>query len=120
MHPTLKQLSDNLEIIQASSVEDCYLVIWGQEEALACLPAKTFDTGVRVGDSIEPHRNRLPGNVIRTEKMITEELGPEIFGIPVISVGVPIFDEYRQVIASFTATSILRPLRSSIPPEWKR
>lgn len=98
MHPKLAQLLKVIELIKDSSPEDCCITIFDTEKIIGYLPANTFNIGLSIGMPVTRFMDKLVGKVLNKGERIYEELDANHFGIPVISVGVPVRDENSQII----------------------
>jgi len=105
----LEQLLLSLDEIQSSSFEDCSVTLWDCDKVIGYRAGHTFDIGVKIGTSIEVHRNRLPDNVLKTGERIVEHLGPEVFGLPIVSIGTPVWNDQNLIVGVFiTSVSAMR------------
>lgn len=101
MHPKLQHVIETSNLVKESSLEDCCITIFDTEKIVCYVPGNTFDLGVKVGMPLSDFKDTLPGIVLRSGERIVEELDAKRFGIPIISVGVPIRDEFSEPIGIY-------------------
>jgi hypothetical protein len=92
MNPKLSELLQVAPLLQSALHEDTHVVIADTEEVIASLPGKNINLRVPVGAKIENFRGTVTETALRKGIKLTEERGPEQFGIPYISTATPIYD----------------------------
>lgn len=83
------------------SQEDTTIGVSDTEKFLEYIPGRTFTLGLKAGDPIKPG-----GITHRTITSGTRQIGyvpKEVFGVPTIAIGLPVFDEGRIVGCISTA-----------------
>lgn len=101
MHQKLEKIIEISSLVKESSSEDCCITIFDTEKIVCYVPGNTFDLGVKVGMPLSHFMDTLPGAVIQSGDRKVEELDAQRFGVPIISVGVPIRDEFSELIGVF-------------------
>ncbi|MET3289784.1 UNVERIFIED_CONTAM: hypothetical protein ABID98_002354 [Brevibacillus sp. OAP136] len=109
MHKLLSELILASPYIQNTSFEDCCITIFDMERVVGYFPGEVLDLKLEVGTPIHHFSELLAGFILRTGQKRVEELPAEVFGIPIISVGVPVLEASGTMIGIFiVATSLER------------
>ncbi|VBB07356.1 Hypothetical protein LUCI_2600 [Lucifera butyrica] len=101
----LNSLVDSAPVIQQLVPIDCFVMITDSEGAvLAFAPAKTFDMHTAVGN-----KAATGGSVdqcLKSGKVVDKKLGKDLYGVPIRSISIPIYEEDRLVGASAVGISL--------------
>lgn len=113
MNQHLKELSDNLHIIQKIFPDDACLVLADTNVVIDYLPGKTIDIKIPVGAPIEAFKGTVSYTAYETGKSCKEERGSDLFGIAYISTATPIMEngEVIGVISAIVSNEKLDTLR---------
>lgn len=104
MNEQLRQLLSNAETIRSLFPEDSAITVFDTEKLVLYIPGDTFDMGLKPDMPMSMFKDMLPHQVLTTKSRATEELVEIVFGLPIVSVGVPVFDDNKEIIGVFIAS----------------
>lgn len=103
MNPMLAHFCAIAPLWNSLSQDDTTIGVSDTAKFLAYIPGRTFSLGLNVGDAIKPggitHRTIVSG------KRQVGYVPKEVFGVPTIAIGLPIFEDGRLVGCISTATT---------------
>ncbi|WP_219835424.1 methyl-accepting chemotaxis protein [Paenibacillus sp. R14(2021)] len=98
MDNKLQALLSFSEIIRSLFPEDSAIAVFDTERLVHYVPGDTFDLGLKPGLLLSDFEGSLPHQILQTKRRITEELPKDMFGIPIISVGMPVWNDNQELI----------------------
>ncbi|MCP1144723.1 methyl-accepting chemotaxis protein [Lysinibacillus endophyticus] len=97
MNTKLKAVVDAIDTYQLTYPEDACVLIFDTEKVVGYKAGKTVDLKIKLGETVEQHKNTTSVRALKSGKHIREERGPELFGFAYIASAVPIFDNGQVV-----------------------
>ncbi|WP_431028415.1 methyl-accepting chemotaxis protein [Lysinibacillus sp. LZ02] len=97
MNSKLKAVVDSIDIYQATYPEDACVLIFDTEKVVGYKRGKMVDLNIRVGETIDMHKNTTSVRAMKSRKFLREERGAELFGFAYIASASPIYDEGKVV-----------------------
>lgn len=104
IHPILQAFITIAPIFNELFAEDTSMSVQDREKVLKYVPGRTIDLKINDGDLLKP--GSVSYQVVQTGKKVTRTVGREVFGIPYIAVGFPVFDNGTCIGGITTITSI--------------
>ena len=114
MENILKQLLDNLEIIQSTYPDDACLVLMDTEKILNYLPGKQIDLKLQTGASMSSMQGTVTYKAFYSRKVEKEEKDAQRYGIAYIATATPIKENGKiiGVMSSVVSNQKLDVLRN--------
>lgn len=94
----LKEIAKSVPYFMELFSADFCLSIYNLKECIATFPGRKINLNIKVGDPIKP--GGVTGEAIAQKKKIVREVSKEVYGIPYIGRGVPVFSEDGEVIGA--------------------
>jgi len=105
IHEQVKAAINTARYITECAPQPMTIGVSNTSQYLCYYPTKDLNFGLQPGDPIRP--NSMADRVIQSGKRFSARVGPEVFGVPYLGVGVPILDDVGSVVGSIvTGTSI--------------
>jgi uncharacterized protein YukE len=109
----LSRILDTMETFQLTYPEDACIYLGDTEKIIGALPGKTFDLKIPVGTLISSIKGSVTEQAFSLGKVLQQERGPEMFGVPYVSTASPIYDKGQKigVIAAVVSNTKVETLR---------
>ena len=109
----LNKILDTMEIYQLTYPEDACIYVGDTEKVIGALPGKTFDLKIPVGTLFSSIKGSVTEQAFTLGKVLQQERGSEMFGVPYVSTASPIFDNGKKigVIAAVVSNHKVETLR---------
>ena len=105
MENILKQLLDNLEIIQSTYPDDACLVLMDTEKILSYLPGKHIDLKLQTGTSMSSMNGTVTYKAFYSGKIEKEEKDSQRYGVAYIATATPIKQNGKMIGVITSAVS---------------
>lgn len=79
---------------------DFAVTVSNQEKLIYYEPGESLDLGIKLGEPIQP--GTPPDKVIKTNQRVAARFGKEVFGVPLLSMGVPVIDDEGRAVGAIT------------------
>jgi methyl-accepting chemotaxis protein len=111
--PALAALSDVLPGLQRAFTVDTYWVVADRTRLVALLPGRALDLGLRPDQPVP--RGSVTEAALARGETVTDERGPEAFGVPYRATAVPVHVEGEMVgcVTVVTSTVVEETLRAA-------
>jgi archaellum component FlaC len=115
MNEKIKQLLNNLPVIQNTYPEDAGLLLVDNQEIKAYIPGRQIDLKLQVGAPLESLEGSVTYKALLSRKKEIDERGPEKFGVAYVATASPIMEngEVVGVLTSIMSNQTLDTLRQS-------
>lgn len=97
MNPKVKAIVDAIDFYQSTYPEDACILIFDTEKVVGYKRGRDVDLKIRLGETVDKHRNTTSIRAMRSGKFLREERSAEMFGFPYIASSVPIYENNRVV-----------------------
>ncbi|QHW31436.1 response regulator [Paenibacillus rhizovicinus] len=114
MHPKLQELISSAALTQSLFPEDSAITIFDLEQIVYYSPGQTFNMGLKPGMPLDLFKGLLPDKVVTLKKRIREEREKERYGVAIVSVGVPVFDDHGELIGVYLASQSTEKIGNTI------
>ncbi len=97
-----------LPFIQKSYPEDTHLILLDPYQVITSLPGKSIDLGIKEGIKLEDLKHTVTYRAKLEKKPVSDERGPEHFGVAYIASAVPIYKDQanqNEIIGYLTAVT---------------
>lgn len=114
MHPKLQAVVNAIDYYQLTYPEDACVLIFDKEKVIGYKAGIEVDLKIRLGETVEKHKNTTSVRAMRSGKFLREERGPELFGFSYVATSTPIFDgrEVIGVVTGVVSNSRLNEMRN--------
>lgn len=97
MIPKLKAIIEAIDFYQSTYPEDACILIFDNKKVIGYKPGKKVDLKIKLGETIEKHRNTTSVRALKSGKSLREERSAQGFGFPYIASSVPVIDNGQVV-----------------------
>lgn len=114
MSQVLRVLAEQLPLIQKCFPDDVCLALFDTEKLLAQVKGESFQLKMlELGTPLEKMKGSTSYKAVRTGKVVKEEKGKELFGVPYIGIACPIYEDGKVagVLTSMTSTEKVATLK---------
>ena len=108
MHPKLQMIIETMEDFQKTYPEDVALILASDKEVVHYLAGKTIDLKLKAGRRVDTMKGSITDRVLKSGKLIREEMGAEHFGVAYIATGHPVYDNKKLIGVLSAALSIAK------------
>lgn len=97
MHEKLKAVVDSIDYYQSTYPEDACILIFDTEKVIGYKPGHYVDLKIRLGETVEKHKNTTSVRAMHSKKFLREERNAQLFGFAYIASASPIYDNGKVI-----------------------
>lgn len=96
----LEKITDSAALIRDLQMEECFVAVTDRSTFLSYAPGKALDIGIQTGTSFR--RGGMNDSVLQEEKRIVRYVDREVYGIPYVAVGIPVWEANGEISGVLT------------------
>lgn len=100
MMDKLEQVRGSVTLIRDLQIEDCFVAVTDRSVFLSYAPGNQLDIGIQPGTTFR--KGGMNDSVLKEETRILRYVDRNVYGIPYVALGIPIFEEDGEVSGVLT------------------